>query len=161
MNNASSDPFASFLLYCAVISGDLSNLGKRILDINIRLCASFEVLQVPVPLAPLFRLHARHNPLLRQIGLISDDHKGELLRVLDAGLVHEDLVPFPEILKALQRVRKFYWEVGSRYLGVREAEHQDAAVCSLVEGSSKTMVSLLPSRIPDLGVSSKDEQEVT
>lgn len=70
-----------------------------------------------------------------EVNLVSQHNEGEVLRVPGAGLDEELISP------AVQ---------GFEGVGGGHVEHQHAAVCASVEGHTKGLEPLLPSRVPDL-----------
>ena len=89
---------------------------------------------ISILLAPLPRILGRHLPL-RYIHLVSQDHEGELLGLLDVRIIDKLLLPVAHVQKTL---------------AVVHAEGEQAAVGAPVERSPQAAEALLAGRVPDL-----------
>ncbi len=119
----------------AIGHGAAGDGNEGVEDLGAFFGGGLEVGHVAIVATPRFGLVVGHLSFHLLVDLVSKDHKGYALAVFGDRLLGEFLLPAIEVAERL---------------GIREVEHQDAAIRSLVEGTAQTVEPLLSCRVPDL-----------
>ena len=108
--------------------------SKGVIDVDGVLGARFEIRRIVIVSTPDGRLFVRHLTIW-QVDFVSQDDDWKIVRITHVGVVEKLLFPHRQVLEALRVV---------------DAEREETAVGSAIEGRSEALESFLAGRVPDL-----------